>query len=233
MLLNNTSYLGEIIRIIPNIITIILLVALYIIYRNDINSIIKSFNKNFSNSSLKEINLFGAKIDFTLDLASGLIKEGNVPKGIVPYNNFSILKRIEFIIRNDVHIHTLWIEDNKIKILRQIKMLENIGMKIDHVESSEIALKKLKTNKYDLILSDIERDDNETEGIDFLKDIVENKKINIPTIFYTGEYKDSDGYPKQNPRYAFGVACMPYDLLLLCLDVLERNIKGPENEIKK
>lgn len=106
MLLNNTSYLGEIIRIIPNIITIILLVALYIIYRNDINSIIKSFNKNFSNSSLKEINLFGAKIDFTLDLASGLIKEGNVPKGIVPYNNFSILKRIEFIIRNDVHVHT-------------------------------------------------------------------------------------------------------------------------------
>lgn len=224
MILINLSIWTALITITPSLIILGCIIFLYIFYREEINNLIRILFLKLSKSSIKEISVGNTKLTF--NIYSGLIPE--TKNSIqVPSYNYSVIKRVEFIIQNNVHIRTLWIEDQRAKISRQMTLLKDLGMKIEHVDSSDIALKKLKANKYDLIISDIQRDDNETEGIRFLKELVENHKITTPMIFYTGEFKDSDGYPKQTPRYAFGVACMPYNLLLLCLDILERNIKEP------
>ncbi len=211
-----SEYIIEVIKILPSITLLLFIIILYFKYSKPLDRLINKFSR----ANLKQIELFGTKLDFIFNLNLDNISKRPFN---LPYNSYALAKRLEFIINQNVEINVLWIEDQKIKIIAQMNRLSNIGMNFEHVETSEKALKLLKknTNKYQLIISDISRNDNPNEGFDFLKQLVEKHNIIIPTIFYTGAYD----YSKGLPPYALGIACMPYELLCMCLDILERNIK--------
>lgn len=225
------SYIIEIIKIVPSLILTLFTIYIYFYYRKYINKFVKNLFEKLSKSQIKTFNLWGTSFEFIDQSIKDFISpdkqdteksKETLAKDLYYFNSYSMLKRAEFIIHNQVHINALWIDDCELEIIQK-RLLSQLGINIEYVESSEKALKKLKANKYDLILSDINRGNNNREGIDFLIKLVEIEKIVIPTIFYTSHYDPSEG----NPPYAFGVADIPYNLLLLCLDILERNIKKP------
>ncbi|MFQ6114776.1 MAG: hypothetical protein ACE5NG_11970, partial [bacterium] len=74
-----------------------------------------------------------------------------------------------------------------------------------------------KQGNYDLIISDIARGNDKTAGLDFLKQLRNNKNT-TPVIFYIGEINPKFGVPAQ----AFGITNRPDELLHLALDALER-----------
>ncbi len=229
VIFNNISWLDELIKVLPNICIIGLCFYLYNNHKNNIHNIINSLDEKFYNSKLKEITI--GYITLAFEKAGSDYKNDNVKIPNVTLS-YSEKQRINFILENKVKIRTLWIDDEEIKTIGRRYLLTKLGMTIDYVESSDKAIKNLKTNNYDLIISDFERNNDKDAGIEFINRIVEKEGINIPVIFCTGEYKDENGYPKQIPQHAFGVACGVDDLLLLCLDILERNIKDPNETTK-
>ena len=75
----------------------------------------------------------------------------------------------------------------------------------------------LRNDDYDLILSDMARDDKAMAGLEFLEQCRKESK-SIPVIFYIGVLDPTKGVPPQ----AFGITNRPDELLHLTLDVLER-----------
>lgn len=230
--------LKEYITILPNLFLIIIFSILFLIYKKNIDELLKILTEKLRNANeirlpyLSILNDIQGESKFE-DPDSNVSL--NIQNGIkFPYNDYSTIQRILFVKKHDIKINILWIDDQYNKIYKGIERYKKLfGIDIKTVGSSNEASKLIDNNQYDLIISDIKRDaqtgnEEEEEGFVFLKALIEKKKKNIPTIFYTGHYD----YSKGIPAYAFGVACTPYSLLLLVLDILERNIKEPENNIK-
>lgn len=129
----------------------------------------------------------------------------------------ALYERLSFIKEKGGKFNAIWIDDSPRNNYYESKILKLIGFEIAIAESSEDAFFLLMKNKYDLILSDVERNGNKYEGYEFhLKLIRQN--IDIPLIFYTGFVDRSKGVPP----YAFGIAYLPNELLHLVVDVIQR-----------
>jgi CheY-like chemotaxis protein len=96
-------------------------------------------------------------------------------------------------------------------------MFRQLNVDIDIAKSTEEALDMLKNGKYDLIISDMARDNKPNAGIEFLQQFHQEDKT-IPVIFYVGIFNPERGIPP----LAFGITNRPDELLHLTLDVLER-----------
>ena len=98
------------------------------------------------------------------------------------------------------------------------RMFHQLKTDIDNAKNSCDALEMIDCEIYDLIFSDIARDDeNDLNGLDFLKALRE-KGETIPVIFYIGVIQPGKGVPEN----AFGLTNRPDELLHLALDALER-----------
>lgn len=216
----------EVIKVIPSLLLTLFGIYLFLYYRKYLNTFIKYMLDFFYKSKIKSIKIGDTSFEFEINefiYSKHNYEQDNLNKRLNIFNSYSIIKRAEFVIKNNVKINALWIDDNKLEIM-PLNILTQLGINIEYVDSSEKALIKLQSNnKYDLILSDINRNNNYNEGTEFLIRLVECEDIIIPTIFYTSYM--TWRYNKRTPLYAFGIAYEPYELLLLCLDVLERNIK--------
>lgn len=123
-------------------------------------------------------------------------------------------------ITRDTNI--LWIDDVPMNNKNEERMLWQLGIKVDYALNTEEAIRLLKADKYDLILSDIARQAKDGKlvgdaGIQTLQKLRE-KDFSLPFIFYIGDYDPALGCPE----YAFGITDRPDELLHLILDVLER-----------
>jgi len=111
----------------------------------------------------------------------------------------------------------LWIDDEPESPANERRMLERLLTDIDMAENSAKADELLQKNKYDLILSDMKRSDDNTAGLKFLQNYAKREK-RVPVIFYVG-YPDP---AKPVPLHAFGITHRPDELLHLIMDALER-----------
>ena len=202
----------ETIRVVPSLLWFGFLLFLIIRYGDQIVILITKISK---------VKLSWFEVEFIreeLKKASEKNKPGSLPtRG----EQVSLFKRSEFVKANKVVLNALWIDDFPSNNISESRILEEIGLKITIVPSSEEALVFIQTNRYDLILSDIKRNGDEIQGISFLKTLVEVHRIDIPTIFYTGSVIREKGVPP----YAFAIASMPIELIHYCLDIMERNTK--------
>ncbi len=130
----------------------------------------------------------------------------------------ALYERLSHIKEKGKSIKAIWIDDNPKNNYKESRILKAIGVNIEIAKSSAKALVLLKNNKYDLILSDVNRDGNENEGYEFHLNLIKNK-IDIPLIFYTRFVDRSKGVPP----YAFGITHLPNKLLHLVADVIQRN----------
>ena len=111
----------------------------------------------------------------------------------------------------------LWVDDHPENNFNEIRMFRRLKVHIDIANCTEDAFEKLKNVHYDLVLSDIARDEESTAGLDFLKHFREIDKA-TPVIFYIGVTDPTKG----TPVAAFGITNRPDELLHLTLDALER-----------
>ncbi len=75
----------------------------------------------------------------------------------------------------------------------------------------------LRQQRYDMVISDMERDGVQDEGVQFVMKI-RAMNLNRPTVFYARSFDESRGIPP----YTFGMTNRPDLLLHYVMDVLER-----------
>jgi hypothetical protein len=129
----------------------------------------------------------------------------------------ALFERLSRAKEKNLDFHAVWIDDSPGFNKYESAILDSIGVKIDHAANSHEAYQLIKKNNYRLILSDISREDNQTEGLDFHKKLL-REDIDLPVIFYTSYVDRSLGVPP----HAFGIAHLPNELLHLVMDVVER-----------
>ena len=88
--------------------------------------------------------------------------------------------------RKQLHKEILWVDDNPENNLYEKYAFEISGIHITFAKSTEEALLRIKTHSYSAIISDMQRNEKEKEGIALLKKIRE-ANIWIPFFIYTGK----------------------------------------------
>ncbi|MCK5642899.1 MAG: response regulator [Gammaproteobacteria bacterium] len=79
----------------------------------------------------------------------------------------------------------LWIDDHPEWNINEKSAFETMGMRITWSMTNSEALDKIKTEDFDLIISDLFSDEGQPKGFNLSKELkIEN--IKIPVIFYTG-----------------------------------------------
>jgi hypothetical protein len=108
----------------------------------------------------------------------------------------------------------LWVDDHPENNSDEAAILSTFGVSIQFATTTQKALDLLSSERFDVVISDSEREGRQDEGIRFL-----DETKGVPwTILYIGDYKPELG----TPRYAFGITDQPHQLLHYVLDALER-----------
>jgi CheY-like chemotaxis protein len=109
----------------------------------------------------------------------------------------------------------LWVDDHPDWNTWEIACLEAAGVRIRTVETTRAAL-ALARDDYDLIISDINRGTNATEGLTALP-LLREAAPKTPIILYVGRLE-----PRGVPAGVFGITDRPDELLHFVMDVFER-----------
>lgn len=112
----------------------------------------------------------------------------------------------------------LWVDDHPENNINERRMFKQLGTEIDIARDSDEAMRMLRNGSYDVVFSDMNRDNDSTSGIKFAKTLA-NTSNHAPIIFYVGVL-DSN---KPAPQNAFAITNKPNELLHFSLDVLERS----------
>jgi CheY-like chemotaxis protein len=114
-------------------------------------------------------------------------------------------------------LRILWIDDIPANNVNESNLLKELGVHVDHAISSQEAARLLDRMNYDLVITDMGRDNNNSEGMDFFLLRNEQGKPLPPTIFYMAYVKYTEHTGK-----AFGSTNRPDELFHLIMDVVER-----------
>lgn len=115
-------------------------------------------------------------------------------------------------------IKILWIDDVPENNMNERKMFRQLKTEIEFALDTEEALRLLRRKDFDLILSDISRNNNNKAGLEFLKEYEDAPMEKRPVIFYVGVFDPALG----TPGGAFGITNRPDELVHYVMDVLER-----------
>ena len=132
------------------------------------------------------------------------------------FGHYSALRRARMVGKAIRGARILWIDDRPENNIWERRFLENLGVVCVNVVTTRSAVAHLAAESFDIIISDIAREDRSRAGIEALPAIraVEPSK---PLLFYVGQVSLAG-----TPRDAQGIADDPNELLHLVLDQLER-----------
>lgn len=122
--------------------------------------------------------------------------------------------RIETIIRS---ARILLVNDIPEQMSHVIEILRDLGVNVQVEISSDDALLALSKDTYHVVISDMERNTVQDEGIKLLKRMRE-RNIFVPVIFTAGRFNPALG----TPPFAFGITNRVDECLNLVFDALER-----------
>jgi hypothetical protein len=203
----------EIIKIIPSILWIVFALLIVFRFSSSINDILLP--------RLGKIKSSGIEFEFVIDqINSALELAEKMPKWNIKVSQYEkeiiqkrILKNKECFYNKKI----AWIDDEPENLINEISLLKNLNVKINIYKSNSSFIDNgISDLKYDLVLSDIYRDNNTGNGLDLLDTILVKEKI--PIIFYIGTYDPGLGTPK----YTFGITNKPNELFHLIIDVFNR-----------
>jgi CheY-like chemotaxis protein len=98
-----------------------------------------------------------------------------------------------------------------------VRILESLNISVTIVATTSRAISLLSIEPYDLVISDMRRNNVPHEGLNLLQ-VMREKNLLRPTIFTVGRYEPWRG----TPAYAFGITNRVDELLNLVFDILER-----------
>lgn len=185
----------------------------------------KSFLQKFDWEGYKKIRKTIKKTDYSPKILEGLqkslaeiIKEKNQP---TTTNDINALKDRLFYLGKTKSLKALWIDDNPKLVEKERALLRELGVHSNLVLSTQSAKNFIENNEgeIDFIISDISRNENYTEGVDFTKQLYAiNPKYNRKVIFYITDLDISRGVP----AYAFGITNSAVELIQLVIDLAQR-----------
>jgi CheY-like chemotaxis protein len=200
----------ELIKIIPSMLGFILAIILLIIFYKPIRY--ELFPR------IGSVKAFGIEASFVEKIKSDVEKIGEKRKiNISRTVSFIVAQRAGRLAPLVKGRRILWVDDNPQNNNLEINILESLGIVVYQASTSDEAFRLLKESKYDLIISDIMRDNVQDEGIRFLKRLIDNK-LNYNVIFFAANIDFNRG----TPPHAFGITNRFDELLHLVFDVLER-----------
>ena len=197
----------ELVRLIPAIAWVVFgLLALCLFYKSIRESILPRL------SSFKAFGVEASFVKETLDKASEHVPAGDEK------SKSAVARRAERINSIVAGAKILLVNDHPEEMSSVIEILNSMKMTVTVATNTDAALRLLKANLYDVVLSDMVRDEGENEGLVFLNKAVE-KGIHRPTILTVGRYEPERG----TPAYAFAITNRVDELLHYVFDVLERS----------
>jgi CheY-like chemotaxis protein len=204
-----TVMLIEIIKVLPNLIELILLIILVIFFYKPIR-----YQLLPNLTSFKALGVEFSFINNKLIEASQKLDEtpSKTERSIVAQR----AKRIETILQDTA---ILWVDDNPGNNVPELSVLQSLGISVSQVRSSKEAFSQLSKKDFDVVVSDMDRDGKEKEGISFLSEM-KKRKIDVKTIFYVQRFNEEKGVPP----FAFGITNRPDHLLHLLFDAIERTL---------
>jgi len=113
----------------------------------------------------------------------------------------------------------LWVDDHPLNNQKEKMALARIGLFADSYTNNADALAALKTGDYNLVISDIGREADET-GWDLMRSVRKNFP-NVPFIVYTINITDEDR-KQVTDAGAQGIVERPDELIALVVDSLPR-----------
>jgi CheY-like chemotaxis protein len=122
-------------------------------------------------------------------------------------------EQVEKVLRG---ARLLWVDDHPENNAWERELFRSLGVVIVSVESTRSALACLQTETFDLVLSDIRRDDESTDGIEGAMQI-HAARPTVPIVVYVQNLTST-----RIPEPASGITDEPNELLHLVLDRLER-----------
>jgi len=203
----------EIIKIIPDLLWVLLALVIFIYSYRLIKKTLLPNVTNISAFGIK-INMLKESIDSIYDIAK---KDKMWDVSISELDKNIVLKRTNRNLNLFKNLSILWFDDRPDTLKNEIKMFRQLGGKIEITTTFEKTISMLKTNNFDLMISDIDRKNGEEDGVSTLKKLYKNKTY-LPTIFYIGDVNEELGIPP----HAFGLTNRPDELLHLVIDILER-----------
>lgn len=203
----------ELIKLIPSLLWFTLAVVLFIKFFRPIRY--ELFPKI---SGIKAMGIELSFITKSINAALEFAEKNPKWKVTIPSSaKENILKRAQNHLEVIKDARILWIDDVPENNINEWKMLLQLNAKIEIAKTTESALDMLKKNTYDLIISDMARNDEQDAGLKFLDKYRKDEK-SVPVIFYIGIYDPKLGIPPG----AFGITNRPDELLHLVFDALER-----------
>lgn len=110
----------------------------------------------------------------------------------------------------------LWVDDRPEHNAWERELFRSLGVVVVSAESTRSALACLQTDAFDVVVSDIARDEESGDGIEGAR-AMHRARPSLPVVFYVESLTST-----QIPEPASGITNDPNELLHLVLDRLER-----------
>jgi CheY-like chemotaxis protein len=204
---------AEIVEIIPSILWFLLVLGVIVLFYKPIKEELLPNLSGFKAMGV-EMSFIRKSINAAVTLAK---KDPKWNVRVSDEDKEIVLERAKRNINTLRNSRILWIDDVPENNRNEKKMFRKLRVSVEIAKSTDGALGKLKDDEYDVILSDMERDNDSTAGLTFLQKFRKIDKT-TPVIFYVGVFDPGKGVPPE----AFGITNRPDELLHLTIDALER-----------
>ncbi|MFF4649035.1 response regulator [Streptomyces sp. NPDC001380] len=180
-----------------------------LMYRDDLSNVIRR---------VKSVPTPAGTIEFVEEARVLLDQaEAKARVAVSPSTRRGALRRLEHATDVLQGGKLLWVDDHPAHNRSLIKLFRAAGMEVDTAVSTGEALTLLRRHAYDLILSDIGRDDDQQAGTTMLRDL-ERLDIDTPVVLYTFDFDYDRGFPSR----AFAATDVPDEVVHYVIDLMER-----------
>ena len=164
--------------------------------------------------------IFAKKNELEKKVAAGSEKFQSLAKGIEPINTISEIVN-ERRAKYGSAPQGLWVDDNPDNNINERTALENAGLHFKLALSTSEAKVALKSGKFDVIISDLDREGEPRAGYVLLKYIKNEMKESPPFIIYSSS-KDFSRTEAQGYGAFVGETTGLYDLFVLIAQALKK-----------
>lgn len=201
-----TEIAVELIKIIPTVLWLLFLVFLIVVFYRPI--------RNELIPRLSGLKVLGVEAIFIKEeLTKAASKESAISEMAVD----QVTRRAQRLASLILGTQIILVNDVPEEMTHVERILRSLGMRVDIASDTDTALSMMNQNRYDLVVSDMNREGIPDEGIRFLSEI-RRRGLHRPTIFSAGNFDPSRGVPP----YAFGITNRVDELLNLIFDIIER-----------
>jgi len=202
----------ELIKAVPSILWFLLvLAALLIFYKPIRNDLIPH---------ITGLSAFGVELSFVMASINAAIemaeKSPQWKVEISTEDKERAIRRARQHLNLLAEAQILWVDDHPENNVNERRMFRQLKAGVDTAKTTDEALGMLRLGNYDLVLSDLSREDDAAAGLKLAAQLQHEKRI--PIILYVGVIDPAKG----TPPYTFGITNRPDELLHLTLDALER-----------